>query len=139
MKRLITVALLFPVLVFAQNRIIVNPSFETGSIVPHTGDAYPASQAADKYLKNTGDFEVATNPKLPTEWQMEKQGVPPTEITLADLLKMQGYTTGIFGKWHLGHSREQNPNKMGFDEQYGFYWAFTAYRDKGGVSVLVRC
>ncbi|MDE0561846.1 hypothetical protein OU792_17750, partial [Algoriphagus sp. NF] len=31
---------------FGQNRIIVNPSFETGSIVPHNNVAYPASQAA---------------------------------------------------------------------------------------------
>ncbi|MDN3205969.1 DUF7507 domain-containing protein, partial [Algoriphagus sediminis] len=31
---------------FAQNRIIVNPSFETGSIVPHSNVQYPRSQAA---------------------------------------------------------------------------------------------
>jgi arylsulfatase A-like enzyme len=43
---------------------------------------------------------------------------------------MRGYATGIAGKWHLGHSKEQIPNAMGFDEQYGFYGAFTLYSEK---------
>ena len=96
-------------------------------------EIYPnnlAAYYAGKYLMNTGDFEVVTKPKFPTEWEMEKQGVPPTEMTLADILKMRGYATGIAGKWHLGHSKEQIPNAMGFDEQYGFYGAFTLYSEK---------
>ena len=96
-------------------------------------EMYPnnlAAYYAGKYLMNTGDFEMATKPKFPTEWQMVKQGVPPSEFTLADLMKMRGYTTGIVGKWHLGHSKKQIPNEMGFDEQYGFYGAFTLYTEK---------
>ncbi len=38
--------------------------------------------------------------------------------TLADLLKDSGYTTGIFGKWHLGDGAEYRPDKRGFDEVY---------------------
>ncbi|MEJ2594032.1 MAG: sulfatase-like hydrolase/transferase [bacterium] len=96
-------------------------------------EMYPnniAAYMAGKYLMNTGDFEMVTDPKFPTEWHMEKQGVPPTEFTLADILKMRGYTTGVIGKWHLGHSKQQIPNAMGFDEQYGFYGAFTLYSEK---------
>ncbi len=96
-------------------------------------ELYPnniAAYLAGKYLVNTGDFEVVSDPKFPTEWHMEKQGVPPTEFTLANLLKMRGYTTGIVGKWHLGHSKQQIPGSMGFDEQYGFYGAFTLYTEK---------
>ena len=96
-------------------------------------EMYPnnlAAYYAGKHLMNTGDFEMVTDPKFPTEWQMEKQGVPPTEFTLADILKMRGYKTGLVGKWHLGHSKSQIPNEMGFDEQYGFYGAFTHYSEK---------
>lgn len=47
-------------------------------------------------------------------------GLPRTEITVADILKKEGYVTGIFGKWHLGIEREYHPLKRGFDEFYGF-------------------
>ncbi len=36
-------------------------------------------------------------------------------VTMADLLKSAGYTTGIFGKWHLGASGGYRPEKRGFD------------------------
>ncbi len=38
------------------------------------------------------------------------------EVTLAECLKTAGYTTGIFGKWHLGDDSEHGPNAQGFDE-----------------------
>jgi arylsulfatase A-like enzyme len=47
-------------------------------------------------------------------------GLPLTEITLANLLKKEGYHTGIFGKWHLGLTKAYNPCSRGFDEFYGF-------------------
>ncbi len=46
-------------------------------------------------------------------------GIPQEEITLAEALKKEGYTTGIFGKWHLGHHEEFLPLQNGFDEYYG--------------------
>lgn len=38
------------------------------------------------------------------------------EITIAEMLKASGYTTGIFGKWHLGDSYPSRPMDQGFDE-----------------------
>ena len=47
-------------------------------------------------------------------------GMPLTEITIADLLKKQGYATAVIGKWHVGIEPEYRPLKRGFDEFYGF-------------------
>lgn len=46
-------------------------------------------------------------------------GLNPTETTLADMLRAQGYATAIFGKWHLGDAPECMPNQQGFDEFWG--------------------
>ncbi|GAB3893503.1 sulfatase family protein [Spirosoma agri] len=46
-------------------------------------------------------------------------GLNPAEETLAELLKEQGYATGIFGKWHLGNKQAFLPLQQGFDEYYG--------------------
>jgi len=47
-------------------------------------------------------------------------GMPLKEITVADLLKKEGYATAVIGKWHLGIEPEYHPMKRGFDEFYGF-------------------
>ncbi|MFT4032555.1 MAG: sulfatase [Siphonobacter sp.] len=46
-------------------------------------------------------------------------GLNTNEETLAELLKAKGYTTGIFGKWHLGSKQPFLPLQQGFDEYYG--------------------
>ena len=40
----------------------------------------------------------------------------PNEITIAEILKQAGYTTGLFGKWHLGDNFPSRPMDQGFDE-----------------------
>jgi len=39
-----------------------------------------------------------------------------SEVTIAELLKNDGYTTGIFGKWHLGDNYPMRPQDQGFDQ-----------------------
>ncbi|MCA9073469.1 MAG: sulfatase [Planctomycetaceae bacterium] len=46
-------------------------------------------------------------------------GIPADEVTLAEALKAQGYATGCFGKWHLGHLPQFLPTNNGFDTYYG--------------------
>jgi arylsulfatase len=46
-------------------------------------------------------------------------GLKPRDVTIAELLKGQGYATGQFGKNHLGDRDEQLPTNHGFDEFYG--------------------
>jgi len=47
-------------------------------------------------------------------------GLPLSEVTIADVLKKEGYTSGAFGKWHLGLTPKFHPCNRGFDEFYGF-------------------
>jgi arylsulfatase len=47
------------------------------------------------------------------------QGLQPRDVTIAQLLKAQGYATGQFGKNHLGDRNEFLPTMHGFDEFYG--------------------
>ncbi|MGJ8644433.1 MAG: sulfatase family protein [Luteolibacter sp.] len=49
----------------------------------------------------------------------DERGLHPDEITIAEVLKTQGYKTGMFGKWHLGDQPEFLPTRQGFDEFFG--------------------
>ncbi|WP_395737719.1 sulfatase [Prosthecobacter sp.] len=49
----------------------------------------------------------------------EHTGLPPEEITIAEVLKQAGYATACVGKWHLGWRREFRPQQQGFDEFFG--------------------
>jgi arylsulfatase A len=46
-------------------------------------------------------------------------GIPASEITLAEQLKTAGYNTGMVGKWHLGHKEQFLPTNNGFDYYFG--------------------
>lgn len=51
-------------------------------------------------------------------------GLPDDEVTLAELLKKNGYQTGMVGKWHLGDQKDFNkPNGQGFDSFYGLLYS----------------
>ena len=49
---------------------------------------------------------------------LERERLAPDAITLAQALKGAGYTTGIFGKWHLGDEADRRPDRRGFDEVF---------------------
>ena len=49
----------------------------------------------------------------------DHHGLNPKEITIAETLKSVGYTTGCFGKWHLGDQPQFLPTAQGFDTYYG--------------------
>ena len=48
-----------------------------------------------------------------------KNGLPASEITLAEQLKTVGYATACIGKWHLGHKEQYLPTNNGFDYYFG--------------------
>ncbi|MEM7037542.1 MAG: sulfatase-like hydrolase/transferase [Bacteroidota bacterium] len=73
------------------------------------------------------DWRVSDQKRFPDKASIETQGLPATEFTLAELLKKQGYATSIIGKWHLGTAEHTWPNRRGFDEQFGFYEAYSLF------------
>lgn len=49
---------------------------------------------------------------------LERERMTLKTVTLPQLLKTVGYTSGIFGKWHLGDEEAYRPESRGFDEVY---------------------
>lgn len=49
---------------------------------------------------------------------LERERMSLKATTLAEVLRGAGYTTGIFGKWHLGDEPDHWPDKRGFDEMF---------------------
>ena len=52
-------------------------------------------------------------------WPASETGLSNKEVTIADMLKEQGYATACIGKWHLGDKPEHLPTSQGFDQYYG--------------------
>ncbi len=68
-----------------------------------------------------------------------KVGLPLSQKTIADVMKLAGYVTGAIGKWHLGAAPCFHPNERGFMEYFGFLGGGHIYLPgaKGGVEYNV--
>jgi arylsulfatase A-like enzyme len=53
--------------------------------------------------------------------KLKKYGMPTEQITMAEMLKENGYYTALVGKWHLGHKPQTLPNGQGFDYYFGHH------------------
>ena len=49
---------------------------------------------------------------------LERERLTDKATTLAQVLQSAGYTTGIFGKWHLGDEPDRWPSQRGFNEMF---------------------
>jgi arylsulfatase A-like enzyme len=77
--------------------------------------------------------------RTPTRWGQEFNpeprvkhvpknfGLPLSERTFADELKLAGYSTALIGKWHQGVRPELHPQRRGFDEFFGFLHGSHSY------------
>jgi arylsulfatase A-like enzyme len=65
-----------------------------------------------------------------------RKGLPDTEITLAQLLKQNGYKTAAIGKWHVGETDGFYPGQKGFDYHYGFYSGLSLYAPESDPTVV---
>lgn len=74
------------------------------------------------YVRDNGKDTDYQKLKEQHGWEYPGQRpIPDSEITLAEMLKQQGYATGAMGKWGLGHfGTSGDPNKQGFDLFFGY-------------------
>ena len=79
-----------------------------------------------------------------TTWVTHRKEVMDSdEITIAEILKENNYSTALFGKWHNGHQYPNNPQGQGFDHFYGFsagHWNnyFNTQLELNGTTVTCR-
>lgn len=73
-----------------------------------------AALLTGKYQQRTGISGVVTAARH------RDVGLALEEETIADVMRANGYRTGIFGKWHVGYPAKFNPIHNGFDEYIGF-------------------
>ena len=70
-----------------------------------------------------------------------RSGIHPNELTIAELLKDNGYATACIGKWHLGFHEPFLPRNQGFDHYFGLLHnldpvEIVYFEDKGGVPLM---
>ncbi|MBX9724739.1 MAG: arylsulfatase [Candidatus Obscuribacterales bacterium] len=76
----------------------------------------------------TGELPIRTG--LTTVGQAGASvGIPDQAVTIATALKAQGYSTGQFGKNHLGDKNQYLPTVHGFDEFFGYLYHLDAMED----------
>jgi arylsulfatase A len=68
--------------------------------------------------KHPGHAYIRNNGEIKPEGQ---RPIPLNELTMAEVFKKEGYTTGAFGKWGLGSpGTEGDPMNQGFDRFFGY-------------------
>jgi arylsulfatase A len=70
-----------------------------------------------------------------------RTGTHSDELTIAELLKDNGYATACIGKWHLGFHEPFLPHNQGFDQYFGLLHNLDPvevvyFEDKGGVPLM---
>ena len=73
------------------------------------------------YQQRTG-IEAVIHPV--SDHPEHRKGLQLSETTFAEVLKENGYATGIIGKWHQGYpqnSDDYHPQEHGFDEFVGYH------------------
>ena len=95
-------------------------SFMTGQ---HSGHC--EVRGNKEYWKNAPIVEYGQNKEYSIVGQ---HPYDPDHVILPEIMKDNGYTTGIFGKWAGGYEGScSTPDKRGIDEYYGYICQFQAH------------
>lgn len=97
----------------------------TGRFATRFGFEFTPAPVAFHRLLGSFDYgprdAIFHNDRVDQTIPLEAQGLPPSEITMGELLQAQDYQTLFIGKWHLGAAEPFQPQNQGFDEWVGFY------------------
>jgi arylsulfatase A-like enzyme len=99
---------------FYSNAPVCSPTrcaFITGRWQQRVGFEYAMGYGAENFIRRNNEWVPSTD--------FHSFGLPTTNPSIAKFLKAAGYSTGAFGKWHLGIKDEFNPLHHGFDEFFG--------------------
>lgn len=69
-----------------------------------------------KTMDNNVPPAVLDNSAIEEQTPFEEQGLPASEVTVAEVLQSAGYYTAHIGKWHLGRRGGMLPHHQGFDD-----------------------
>lgn len=122
----------------AKNGIILEQHLAPASVCTPSRAAFLTGRLPIRYGVAADDTRIRV-----TIWNSVPAGLPKEELSFANVLRDEGYRTGLVGKWHLGVNCESNddhcfhPKTHGFDSWYGI--SLTNIRDcaEDGGSVLL--
>ncbi|MEM9064056.1 MAG: sulfatase-like hydrolase/transferase [Planctomycetota bacterium] len=84
--------------------------FEQGYVTASVCSPSRAGLLSGRYQQRFGhEFNLAPRARE------RRLGMPPSEVTIAEALRAQGYRTGAVGKWHVGSADGLTPTDQGFD------------------------
>lgn len=112
----------------AKEGVRLTQAYSNGPVCTPTRAAF----ITGRYQQRAG-LEWALTP------DMKDAGLPGEEVSIARMLKNNGYATALMGKWHLGSKPEFLPVRHGFDEFFGIIGGnadMYSHRNLPGENVL---
>lgn len=92
----------------------------------------PGMSTALGMMSSNAELQPVRTPE-PRTIPYEQMGLPASEITIAELLKEQGYYTAHIGKWHLGRENGSAAHDQGFDQSLLMHSGLYAEEDDPDV------
>lgn len=106
-------------------------------LVPQSTGSKPTPEQVQKYAAFAKQVGSSPEQGIDEEtFNQIRKGLPDTEVTLAQLLKKNGYKTAAIGKWHVGETDGFYPGQKGFDYHYGFYSGLSLYAPENDPRVV---
>lgn len=87
----------------------------------YTSSPVSSPSRAGMLTSRLGDKTDMWGNIMPVFFESDPDGLPKHEVTIAEMLRDNGYDTAMLGKWHLGIGSDDThiPTRHGFNEWYG--------------------